>query len=264
MIDQEQKISLVERALYEGWREASTKEGGVTEVIYTDAWIQVIAPGAKSGLMNGVFRSLLEVPEADARITSMIALYQSRELPFLWIVSPSSRPKDLGGRLLKAGFRLMNTAIGMFVDPHGIDVRPAESVTMEEVEEGTIEDWLAIQAEVWGSPREAIPLIKEKMIKRLASKGEPTLRFLARVDGRPVGANAIRFFDGFAHLLSSAVLPEFRRRGIFRAMVGHRAVVLRERGVSCAISHAIKDTSAPILEKLGAERVCEIHYYAYP
>src|SRR5262245_24949123 len=130
-MDQEQKIRLVERALYEGWRNTRAKEGSATKVIATDTWIQVINPGEKGVFMNGVFWSLLEEHEADARIASMIALYQAQALPFWWIVSPSSTPKDLGERLLKAGFRRMNTSIGMFIDPLKIQVLPAENVTVE-------------------------------------------------------------------------------------------------------------------------------------
>src|SRR5262245_6719057 len=110
MLDQEQKIRLVERPLYERWRTTS-----LSEVIATDSWVQVTTPTVKTFFMNGVFRSLLDESDADARIALTLASYQSQSLPLWWIVSPSSTPRDLSRRLALAGFRLTHTSVGMFV-----------------------------------------------------------------------------------------------------------------------------------------------------
>jgi len=51
------------------------------------------------------------------------------------------------------------------------------------------------------------------------------------------------------------VLPRFRKRGAYRALVEARIARLRERGVPYAIVLSKADTSAPILERRGFRRV---------
>jgi hypothetical protein len=259
MLDQEQKIRLVERALYDQWRTTST-----TEVIATDSWVQVTTPTVKTLFKNGIFRSLLEPSEADARIASTIDWYQSRQLPLWWIVSPSSRPGDLSQRLLRAGFRLTHTAIGMFVDLDRIHIPLDESINVKQVDEGDCEDWLATQARVWDEPPESVRASRAVLKKTLASNDRRVIHFVARVDGETVGVGSVYFYSGVAYLLNASVLPEYRMRGVFRAILAYGVGALRERGTKHAVIHAIKDASAPILQRLGAEGVCEIHYYAYP
>jgi GNAT superfamily N-acetyltransferase len=52
------------------------------------------------------------------------------------------------------------------------------------------------------------------------------------------------------------VLPRFRGRGLYRALVGARLADARARGIALATAHAREETSAPLLEKMGFETVC--------
>ena len=55
---------------------------------------------------------------------------------------------------------------------------------------------------------------------------------------------------GFGTLWGGATLPEWRRRGIYRATVAHRANLAAERGCRYLEVDA-SDDSRPILERLG-------------
>ena len=74
----------------------------------------------------------------------------------------------------------------------------------------------------------------------------------AVVDGQPVSGGRVDFEDGveFAGLFGGITLPEFRRRGLYRATVAKRAELARERGYRWLYSDALP-TSRPILERLG-------------
>ena len=75
---------------------------------------------------------------------------------------------------------------------------------------------------------------------------------VAIVDGQPVSGGRVDFEDGveFAGLFGGITLPEYRRRGLYRATVAKRAELARERGYRWLYSDALP-TSRPILERLG-------------
>ena len=61
----------------------------------------------------------------------------------------------------------------------------------------------------------------------------------------------MEFHEGtdFASLWGGGTLPEWRGRGVFRTLVGHRAVLARDRGFRYLQVDALP-TSRPILERM--------------
>jgi len=57
---------------------------------------------------------------------------------------------------------------------------------------------------------------------------------LATVHGAPAGGAAITIHEGVAHMAGAAVLPQFRGRGIQRALTAARLRIARERGCTLA------------------------------
>ncbi|MGH3762223.1 GNAT family N-acetyltransferase [Actinophytocola sp.] len=88
---------------------------------------------------------------------------------------------------------------------------------------------------------------------------------LAMAGGTPVCASRVDFHAGtdFASLWGGGTLPEWRRRGIYRAMVGFRARLAAERGFSYLRIDA-QPTSRPILEKHGFVRISTIVSFTTP
>ena len=81
---------------------------------------------------------------------------------------------------------------------------------------------------------------------------EVSVAVVAVVEGNPVSGGRVDFDEGvdFAGLYGGITLPEYRRRGLYRATVAKRAELARERGYRWLYSDALP-TSRPILEKLG-------------
>ena len=65
------------------------------------------------------------------------------------------------------------------------------------------------------------------------------------------------------YLLGSSVVPEFRGRGVYRALVAARVAALREMRRPLVTIHALSHSSAPICTRLGFESVCELRGYAW-
>ena len=76
--------------------------------------------------------------------------------------------------------------------------------------------------------------------------------FVAEAEGRTVGDGWVRFPSGteFATFWGGFTLPDWRRRGIYRALVAHRAKLAVARGRRY-IEVDASDNSRPILERLG-------------
>jgi GNAT superfamily N-acetyltransferase len=263
MLSRERKIELVESCL----RRPSVQDARVEAVIH-DGWAQTIHRAVRSPLSNRVWFSVLEPDRADARIASTIETYRALDLPVMWMVSPSSRPHDLGDRLLAHGFRLCNVADGLIIPMESILTALSSglepSVTVEVVGEHNLGDWIEVQAVGWGMAPDARASALDKARFRLAQGESRFLDFLGRVGGIPCGSGSvdIREDDGF--LKSGVVSQEYRSRGVLRAMMVAQATVLKGRGIRHATAHALKDTSAPILLRMGFEAVCEIAGYCYP
>jgi GNAT superfamily N-acetyltransferase len=82
---------------------------------------------------------------------------------------------------------------------------------------------------------------------------DPTQRlFVVYADGRPASSGRLDLPKGrsFAGLFGGGTVPEFRNRGIYRALVAARAAAARELGYRYLTVDA-QETSRPILEKLG-------------
>lgn len=254
----DRQVAFVERALHEG-----IEEDAGMEVTSSPGWFQAVGPGIGTGLMSRVYRSVLRDHEADARIAEAIAAHRTRELPTLWVVGPGSRPSDLGERLLAAGFKLSHVATGMLGETARITAQQDPRVSVEVVNEGNLEDWIRIHAAGWEMAPAAVERLRESARARLDASGRRSMDLLARLDGAPAGIGSILLCDGFACLRNGVVLPEHRRKGVFRSLIAARVELLKVRGVSAVAVQAMKETSAPIFRALGFEPVCELSYYLY-
>jgi len=85
--------------------------------------------------------------------------------------------------------------------------------------------------------------------------------FLASCDGEPAATASYVAFPRSAYLIGGVVLPAFRGRGLYRALVAARLAHARARGLTLATSHAREHTSAPILERMGFETICRFPMY---
>lgn len=259
----EQKIAIVEAALT-----LRTPSAADIEVINRPDWVQSIRRGTPSPLMNRVWLSRLSDAEADERIVETIATYQSLNLPLMWMLSPSSRPKNLAERLEARGFRHLVNVRGMLARVDDLvclgGATRQENTTVEIVNAANIEEWLALYARAWNVDETTKDVVRKEMTAQFDQPTESHFAVVARYRGEACGAASVAVFDHFGLLLNAFVDPEVRRRGIFRSMVMARASILRERSIPYAVIHALEQTAAPLVRRMGFEDVCEMSAYTYP
>jgi ribosomal protein S18 acetylase RimI-like enzyme len=239
----------------------SVKKDSDNEIFETPEWFQVITPGAPTPFMNSILRSLLTEENADSRIERAIEDYRARQLPFMWVVSPWSRPLSLGKKLLHHGLQLRDVTAGLSASATDLAKIASSDVQVEQLTQENTEDWIKANIAAWEIPPQGHPVVKSRAEKALRSSD--SFYFLARFQGEPAAVGNLRLFNGFSFLTSGAVKKQLRGCGIYRALVAHRARFSLERGVDLVITHAVANTSAPILEKLGFKKHCEMKHYFY-
>lgn len=173
-----------------------------------------------------------------------------------WKTRGHDQPADLGDRLRAHGFLaqevetvMIGQARALAVDvpvPAGVTIRRAgdrHDLADDVARVG------AMQGHVFG--REA-GVDTARVVEHLSGDSPAYQMWLAEADGQVVGAGTLDVVQGteFAGLWGGAVLPGWRGRGIYRALVGARARAAVERGARYLHSDCTS-MSRPILERSG-------------
>jgi GNAT superfamily N-acetyltransferase len=221
-----------------------------THVIQREGWLQLVTPSFKQGGLNGVVFSAVEPEEAERAIDEALALYARHGILFRWTLGPGSRPADLADRLARRGLR-SHPVRGMYRETSGEG--PAAGAHVEEVDERTVTDFSRVMARGW----QMDPAPLEAYNRALLADGSRRHRlFLARQDGAPAAAAGLTAFARSIYLVGAVVLPAFRGRGLYRALILARLQWAAERGLRLATTQAREESSAPILEALGFRTLC--------
>ena len=252
-------IDLVERALVEG-----ADRGGAGALEEGDGWARLTTAAASSEFRNAVLRSRLEPEEADARIEETIAHFDALGTPFRWFVTPSTRPRDMGERLLRRGFRLAPVIAAMTARPGDFPRPDAPDMDVVDVGPAEADAWVDTLRRGWDMPPPAVARFRAEIEGGLAARPRRSFYFLARWRGEPAAEGSLTLFDGYAHFDGSTTVPAYRRRGLYRALILARMAFLRTRGVGLVTNHCRADTSAPICARLGFEKACEFRAYRFP
>lgn len=207
--------------------------------------------------------------DADRRIREISAAYAARATGFLWWVAPFHTPANVGERLLDAGLRFEGTAPAMAMDlaalprdeplPQGLDIVPVrDAATL-----GEFISVLALEMGVpAGSPNPAArhhAALLEAVPPTLAAEPIP-LRYLGRIDGRPVATSRIAIAAGVAGLYAVATLPDVRGRGIGRALTLAALEAGRSLGYRIGVLQA-SDDGLPVYRRIGFRTIFDYAVY---
>jgi GNAT superfamily N-acetyltransferase len=238
-------------------RQATAPDGTGATFTTTDVLVRRLAPPGQEG--SGIIWTDLGSADADAVIAEQIAIFAGRAQPFEWKLYDYDQPADLAGRLRAAGLVAEEPESFMVAEvapvleqlrsagaPAGVRVDrvtdPAGVAKMNEVSELVFE--------------EDRSELKESILAQLRTAPEMTGLFVAMAGDVPVCAARIEFLPDteFAGLWGGGTLPEWRGRGIYRALVRYRAELADQRGYRYLTVDASPD-SRPILERLGFTRL---------
>ncbi|GGZ48417.1 hypothetical protein GCM10010387_48400 [Streptomyces inusitatus] len=214
---------------------------------------------------NGVLWSGLDERTADAAIAAQIDHYTAPGLDFEWKLYSHDLPGDLGERLLGAGFAPEPPEALMVAETAALDTsaRPPEGVRLVEVTDAAgVELMARAQERAFG---ERPTRLREQLLSQLGL--DTAVLTVALAGDEPVCAARLELNPaaGFAGLWGGGTVPAWRGRGVYRAMVAHRAAVAAARGHSHLQVDA-SDESRPILLRLGFTELSTTtpHLYSVP
>ena len=201
---------------------------------------------------NGVLWSGLDGPGADAAIAAQIAHYRAAGLPFEWKLYGHDGPADLAERLLAAGFTADDPETLMAAEAAALpqDVPLPEGVELRAVtDEAGVRQVVEVHERAFGTDSSHIG---RQLLDRLAADPDTVTAVVALAAGEPVSAARLELCPGtdFAGLWGGGTVEAWRGRGLYRALVAHRARIAAERGHRYVQVDAA-DTSRPILQRLG-------------
>lgn len=205
---------------------------------------------------NGIVWSDLDASNADAAIAEQVRHYSALGVEFEWKTYAHDTPADLGERLLRAGFTAEDPESLMIAEVSELStvVERAEDVRLvDATDEAGIRLAVEVHEAAFGTSGERL---RGQLLDRLTHNPDSFVMTLALVGDRPVGAARIEFTPGaeFASLWGGGIVAEFRGRGLYRALVAHRARLAATHGVRHLQVDAMP-TSRPILQRLGFKRL---------
>jgi GNAT superfamily N-acetyltransferase len=180
-----------------------------------------------------------------------------------WWVGWTATPADIARRLLACGLvpnEDSPSLTGMTCDappPAASDVEVRRVESANEYAAAVAVDW-----EVWRLDEEERAQRRELEIARFdATEASGVVHhFSAFLDGRRVGFGRAIDMDGGVALWGGAVLPDARRRGVYRGLVRARWDHAVTRGTPLLVVQA-GPMSAPLLEGLGFRRHGEVRLF---
>ncbi|MER7420532.1 GNAT family N-acetyltransferase [Micromonospora peucetia] len=201
----------------------------------------------------------------DELIARQVELFRGRGEPVEWKLHGHDEPADLPDRLRAAGFvpEERETVVIGPVAPLAatLPVVP-EGVRLREVTARADLDRIATMEEaVWNADRSHLAPGLEKEI---AADPQSITVVVAEAGDEVVSAGWVRYVPGteFATLWGGSTLAPWRRRGIYRALVTHRARLAAQRDRTLLQVDA-SDDSRPILQRLGLVPVTTTTPYVY-
>jgi GNAT superfamily N-acetyltransferase len=214
---------------------------------------------------NGVCRTRFERADVDARIEAVLDHFRARNVPLTWHVGPTTRPRNLGKRLLAHGLQDAGCEPGMVVDLALLDDSAdwCPGLDIQRVcEPEELDKWMDVFATGFKLPRSVADAMYELELDLGLAQHPPRQLYLGSLHGRPVATSLLFLGAGVAGIYGVTTLPHARRKGIGAAMTRVPLLKARATGYPVGVLHA-SAMGASVYRRLGFRECCQLRYYAW-
>lgn len=230
------------------WRAYGLVEGGLLREAADHA---LMLSGVPHPLFNNVLGAAPANPQrAAAMVAEVQAAVNASGLPLLWWVSPEGLgTSGLAAALTAAGAQAVGVTPAMELDLAQLPATPLPpGLSLVEVGPDEYALWAEIAARGTDLPPEVVQALREREPQISAADGRR--RFLARLDGTPVGTVCTIERDDEVGVFAVAVLAEHRRRGLGAALTVEPLRAAAARGCRTAQLQA-SPLGEPVYRRLG-------------
>ncbi|MEL6308992.1 MAG: GNAT family N-acetyltransferase [Chloroflexota bacterium] len=232
----------------------------ITPDVERDATDKVVRYWVANEKMGFVLHSDLSADDdLNAIIQAQLAYFKDKGAEAIeWKHYDYDAPDTLPMYLLKNGLQPDEREAVMVLEiasaPDALKATPTHDI--RKVTDATmLEDADRVHNAIWEGKRTA----SERVLAMWDAAPNSVSVHIAYVDDKPVSYGRVEFPAGegnpFASIWAGATLPEYRQRGIYTQLVAARLQEAEERGYAYLTVDAMPNTSMPILQKRGFERL---------
>ena len=244
------------------WLPARLPVGAVVE---TDGPVLRVGEVYGRGFVGYVSVAGLAGADLDALIARQRDHFAARGQAVEWKLHGHDEPGDLAERLRAAGFEPEDpetVVVGLAAPLADPEPSLSDGVRLEEVTARVDLDAIAeMEARVWGGDQSHRA---DTLEAELAANPAGTTIVVARAGDEVVCAGWVRYMAGtaFASLWGGSTLAQWRKKGLYTALVRYRAALAVARGYRYLQVDA-SDDSRPILQRLGFVAVTTTTPYVF-
>src|SRR5215831_1229089 len=188
---------------------------------HDDAEVTWFVSGLPFELCNGVIRAQFAAENVEKSIDATLKLLSAQKVPMAWVISPSTRPTDLGRRLQAYGWIVDDEAPGMAVDLLTLDeqISVPTGLTIERVDDGeALKHWMRTMVIGSDIPESAFTLLLEVYARHGFVRHTSVRYYLGWLKEEPVATSLLFLGGGVAGVYNVATLPHARGQGIGTAV----------------------------------------------
>ncbi|MFH8467938.1 GNAT family N-acetyltransferase [Streptomyces sp. NPDC017991] len=220
--------------------------------------------GSEQG-WNGVLWSDLTASDADAAIAEQCRYFTRLGREFEWKLYGHDLPQDLGQRLLAAGFTPEPAETLMVIEAGELDLdaEPPPGVELRPVTDAAgVGLMVDVHEQAFGTPGTGL---RHQLLALLDEAPDTVVAVVALAGDVPVSSARMELVPDtqFAGLWGGGTVEAWRGRGIYRALIAHRARIAADRGYPYLQVDA-SDQSRPILRRLGFTPLTTTVPYVHP
>ena len=243
-------------ALSQHWTMADTR---------VDSEIVWAISSVPSYQLNNVAGANLPADDVDKTLETVIALGQTKQVPIIWWIGPSTKPNNLSQCLEKKGFIHVSTIPGMAIDLLTIDMKtPAlDNFRITKVEsDEALETLNHVAAKGIDSPDYAEKATYELFSAVAQQPNSSFNHYIGWLDNTPVATTSMLLTAEVAGIFNVVTLPEARKRGIGSAMTLHALQEARTQGGHMGVLHA-SPMGLSVYKNLGFETFCQLELFLW-
>lgn len=220
-----------------------------------DGWLLRRTPGVSRRRSNSAL-----TPARDAgAVETVEEFYRAHDMPVRVQVSPVEAHARLDALLGDRGYRLGGRTAVLTAPVEKVAEAPVPEVPVEVGE--SADEWAAVFAEL--DHHDDSELVAKSVVSRITA---PAGFLAVRDEGRPVGMGLVVGGSRWAGVFCMATRPEYRRRGVARAVLGAGARWAARQGAERLYLQVEKgnDSARRLYEQVGFVYSHGYHFWTRP
>jgi len=216
-------------------------------------------------LLNAVWNSHIPSEVAIKKIKENITFFEKRQVPFLWVIGPSSSPKNMGDILIRNGLTVIKQpGMAHNLKTLGTEREILNKVKIIKVENAeTLEIWNDVVLTGFGMSKELLSDFCYKVFSFMLLNDTPSASaFLAYYDGNPVASSLIYYEEGVAGIYNVTTVEEARGKGIGTAITLVPLNEAKKLGYEIAILHS-SEMALNMYKQMGFKEYCTIEWFIW-